>query len=257
MSNIPVCLVFAGHDPSGGAGIQADIEALASNGCHAVTLVTCLTRQDTSNIYSIEARPASQLVKQACTLLADITVRAIKIGLVPSVEIAEAIHVLLKEYEDVPIILDPVLWASGGQSIQDDETREAMKSLLFPSTTILTPNGPEARSLAPAANTLDNCGIALLDQGCEYVLISGGHEKGQQVINNLYSNRRCLKQFCWPRLQGEFHGTGCTLASSIAGFLAHGHELLSAVHEAQEYTWNTLKHAYCTGKGKLQPHRFF
>ncbi len=257
MTKVPVCLVFAGHDPSGGAGLQADIEALASNGCHAATLVTCLTSQDTNNVYSIHSTPASQLIEQARTLLADISISAIKIGLVPSIEIAEAIHVLLQEFTHVPIVIDPVLRAGGGGSVQEDDTQDAMQSLLFPLATVLTPNGPEARRLAPNADTLDACGIALLDQGCEYVLISGGHEQGDQVTNKLYGNNRCLEQFHWPRLDGEFHGSGCTLASSIAGLLAHGHEPHSAAREAQQYTWDSLKHAYPIGKGQLQPHRFY
>lgn len=257
MNKVPVCLVFAGHDPSGGAGIQADIEALASNGCHAMTLVTCLTSQDTQNLYSIQSTPASHLIEQARTLLADVSIDVIKIGLVPNVEIAEAIHVLVQEYPGIPVVLDPVLRAGGGTAVQNNETSEAMKNLLLPLTTILTPNGPEARALASNADTLDACGIALLDEGCEYVLITGGHENTDGVTNKLYGNHRCLEQFHWTRLANRYHGSGCTLASSIAGLLAHGHEPHSAVREAQQYTWDTLKHAYQTGQGQLQPHRFY
>lgn len=255
--NRPTCLVFAGHDPGGGAGLQADIETLASMGCHAATLVTCLTVQDTSNVYSVDAVPASTLIEQARTLMADMSVQAIKIGLIPDEEIAEAIHTILVEYPDIPVVLDPILQAGGGHDLLDNQTSDVLRSLLFPLTTVLTPNGPEARHFANNADTLDACGIALLDSGCEFVLLSGGHEESDQVVNKLYGNNRCLEKFSWPRLPHEYHGSGCTLASGIAGLLAHGHEPHSAVREAQQYTWEALKHAYQTGKGQLHPNRFY
>lgn len=255
--DIPTCLVFSGHDPSGGAGVQADIEALAGMGCHAATLITCLTVQDTQNVHSVDAVPAAALIEQARTILADMPVQSVKIGLVPNTEMAEAIHTLLVDYPDMPVVLDPIVSAGGGRQILRQDTADAIQNLLFPLTTVLTPNSKEARSFACNADTLDACGIALLETGCDYVLLTGGHEPGEQVVNKLYGNNRCLERFQWARLPHEYHGSGCTLASSIAGLLAHGHEPHSAVREAQQYTWETLKHAYVTGKGQLQPHRFF
>lgn len=253
----PTCLVFAGHDPSGGAGVQADIEALASVSCHAVTVLTGLTVQDTSNVYAVTPAEVTALIEQARAVLADIPIQAIKIGMVPSAEVAEAIHTLLRDYFDVPVILDPVVRAGGGGQLQDEETQAALRTLLFPLTTVLTPNSPEARQFAAGADTLDACGMALLETGCEYVLITGGHESGDQVCNRLYGNNRCLETFNWPRLSGEYHGSGCTLSSSIAGLLAHGKEPLTAVRHAQQFTWDSLNHATRIGQGQLKPNRFY
>ncbi len=253
----PVCLVFAGHDPSGGAGIQADIEALASMNCHAATVVTCLTVQDTRNVYSVQATCASSLAEQAKVILADMPVQAIKIGLVTNVEVVRAIHTILVEYPDMPVVLDPVISAGGGRQMQDMATRDAVRNLLFPLVTILTPNLPEACAYGGMVSAPDACGITLLKYGCEFVLLSGGHEEGEYVVNRLFCNNRCLERFLWPRLPHEYHGSGCTLSASIAGLLACGCGPHSAVRKAQQYTWESLKQAYPTGEGQRQPQRFY
>lgn len=255
--SLPVCIVFSGHDPSGGAGLQADIEAVSSMGAHALTIATATTVQDTKNVYAIEALPADLLIEQARTLFADITVAAIKIGLVPNAEVAEAIHSIILNLPDIPVVMDPVIQAGGGQRLQDQETSEAVKTLLFPQATVLTPNSLEARYLASNADTLDACGMSLLESGCEYVLITGGHESGEQITNKLYGNNRCLEQFRWQRLPGDYRGTGCTLASAIAGLLSHGKEPHSAIREAQKYTWETIKHARRIGQGQKIPNRLY
>jgi len=253
---IPNCLVFSGHDPSGGAGIQADIETLASIGSHAVSVITALTVQDTINAYAVEPVSASLLIHQARTLLADIKPKSIKIGLIPDTSIAEAIHSILVDIPEVPVVLDPVIRASGGGELQAQECCDAINTLLLPLATVVTPNVREARVLARNADSVDACGISLLESGCDFVLITGGDTEDKQVNNKLYANNRCLETFVWPRLPHEYHGSGCTLASAIAGFLTHGNEPHSAIREAQQYTWDSLNHAYRTGKGQLQPNRF-
>ena len=122
---------------------------------------------------------------------------------------------------------------------------------------MLTPNSLEARALAHGADSLDACAMALLECGCEFVLITGTHENTPKVINSLYSNNRLLETFTWERLAGSFHGSGCTLAASIAGLLAQGLEPFSAIHEAQEYTWETLNNSYRVGMGQALPNRLF
>ena len=128
---------------------------------------------------------------------------------------------------------------------------------MLPQTTVLTPNSNEARLLAPEADSLSACAMALLDKGAEFVLITGTHENTPTVINSLYSNHRLIETFDWDRLDGEFHGSGCTLASSIAGLLAQGMEPFSAIHEAQEYTWQSLAEGYRIGMGQQLPNRLF
>ncbi|TNG00325.1 MAG: hydroxymethylpyrimidine/phosphomethylpyrimidine kinase [Gammaproteobacteria bacterium] len=256
-SDVPVCLVFAANDPSGGAGLQADIEAMASMGCHAAPVITAVTVQDTENVQAVEPVRVSTVIHQARTILEDMPVAAVKIGLLPDVSTVEAIHSILSDFPVTPVVLDPVIRAGGGSRLIDDETKNAMATLLFPQTTVLTPNGPEARQFSLCTDNLDACGFSLLEAGCEYVLISGGHERDEQVTNTLFGNHRVLERFQWQRLPGEFHGTGCTLASSIAGLLSHGQEPLSAISEAQQYTWEAIRNAYRAGRGQLLPNRFF
>lgn len=253
----PVVVVFAGHDPTGGAGIQADSEAIASLGCHAATVVTALTVQDTHNVVSFESIRPALLAAQAKTLLGDITPAAFKIGMIGSAENARTIAAILEKYRTVPVVLDPVLTAGGGSALADAALRRALLDELFPLATLVTPNGPEARALAPAADTLAACAQELLAAGCRHVLISGGHEAGPEVVSRLYGGHTALARHAWPRLPGEFHGSGCTLASAIAALLAQGADIASAVDEALAYTWHALGNAQTPGHGQAIPDRFF
>ena len=257
VSRVPVVMALSGSDPSGGAGIQADIEALASHGCHCAPVITAVTVQDTQDIKSYAPLDGTLIMEQARAVLADMPVVAIKIGLLGSTEAVEAIHSVLHDYPDIPVVLDPVLASGGGTALADDELLEALSGLLLPNTTVLTPNSLEARLLAPEADNLDACAMALLDKGCEFVLITGTHENTPHVVNSLYGNHRVLETFNWERLPGSFHGSGCTLAASIAGLLAQGLEPFSAIHEAQEYTWEALAHGYRVGMGQPIPNRLF
>jgi hydroxymethylpyrimidine/phosphomethylpyrimidine kinase len=141
--------------------------------------------------------------------------------------------------------------------MSDSETLDMIRTLLLSQTSILTPNTLEAKQLAPEADTITACAEAIQDLGCEFVLVTGTHAETDSVINTLYGNHRILESFDWERLPHEYHGSGCTLAAAIAGLLAHGIEPQAAVYEAQEYTWQTLKHAYRTGMGQWIPNRFF
>jgi len=254
---IPVVMTLAGNDPTGGAGIQADIEAVASMGAQAAPVITALTVQDTQNVQRIEPVESGLVVEQARAVLEDMPVAAFKIGLTGSVENIEAIHSILHDYPDIPVVLDPILRAGGGTHLSGEEMQAAMSELLFPYTTVLTPNSEEARTLAHEADTLDACAQELLDGGCELVLITGTHENSETVDNRLYGNHRLLETFSWDRLPHTYHGSGCTLASSIAGLLAQGLEPFTAIHEAQEYTWESLKQGYRLGLGQYHPNRLF
>ncbi|MFQ5470656.1 MAG: bifunctional hydroxymethylpyrimidine kinase/phosphomethylpyrimidine kinase [Gammaproteobacteria bacterium] len=256
-TTIPVVMTISGNDPTGGAGIQADIEALASMGCHTAPVITALTVQDTQDVVSYIPVDPSTLIQQARAVLEDVNVSVFKIGMLGSVEVVEAIHTIITDYPEIPVVLDPVLVTGGGTDLVDEEMQDAIKNLLFPLTNILTPNSVETRLLAPEADTLDACAHELLDMGCEFVLVTGTHEGTDEVINRLYGNHRMIESFHWERFQGSYHGSGCTLASAIAGLLAQGLEPLTAVHEAQEYTWETLKQGYRIGMGQFIPNRLF
>ena len=255
--NIPVVMTFAGNDPTGGAGLQADIETLASVGCHAAPVVTVLTIQDTQDVKGFATVDTALLIQQARAVLEDMPVAAFKLGMLGGVEIIEAVHSILMDYPDIPVIFDPVIASGAGTSLVDDNMLDAMANMLFPMTTILTPNTLEAKSLAPEADTIDACAQVLQQLGCEYVLVTGTHDGTKDVVNHLYSDHRLLESYRWSRLPYSYHGSGCTLSSAIAGLMAHGHEPYTAVYEAQEYTWESLQYGYRVGMGQHIPNRLF
>ena len=253
---IPVVLSLSGHDPTGGAGIQADIEAITGRGCHACSIITALTLQDTRNVKKVMPQPPKEIAAQFDLLLQDVSVDVIKIGLIATVDSARVLGELLRDHPAIPVVLDPVLSAGGGKSLADAALIEAICEQLLPHTTVLTPNSEEARRLAPEIETLDQCGLFLLSQGCRYVLITGTHEPGPTVCNRLFAGRRPIETFSWDRLPHSYHGSGCTLAAAIAAGLALGQQPIQAIRAAQEYTWNTLKAGFKPGKGQYLPNRF-
>lgn len=262
----PVVLVFAGTDPTGGAGLQADILTLASLGCHPLSVVTAVTVQDTIGVQDFLPMDPEWVADQARCVLEDMPVAAIKIGMIGSVEALAAIAEVVADYPDIPLVLDPVLSSGRGDPFATEELLDAMMDLLLPQTTVLTPNSIEARRLAEAlaeededeaSPSLEQCAGALIEEGCEYVLITGAHEQGAQVINTLYNDHGVVNRRWFDRLPGAYHGSGCTVASAVAAYLALGLDVPEAVEEAQAYTWQTLKNAYRPGMGQAIPDRLY
>ncbi len=257
----PLVLAFAASDPSGGAGIQADLLTLASMGCHPLTVITAITVQDTLGVEAVQPVDAEWVADQARCLLEDMPIDAFKIGALGSVENIAAIAEIISDYPDIPLILDPVLASGRGDELASDEMLHAMRELLLPQTTILTPNSMEARRLADAEDdeelSLAMCAQRLIEAGAEFVLITGTHEPTPQVVNTLYGKNGVVRTDSWQRLPGTYHGSGCTLASAIAAMLANGLELPEAVREAQDYTWHALQKAYRPGMGQFLPDRLF
>lgn len=253
----PTVLVFAGLDPTGGAGIQADIETIASLGGHAAPVITATTVQDTSRVRGFTATEPKGLLEQAYTVLSDMPVASCKIGLVPSSAVAQAIHTVLKDYPELPVVIDPVLTSGAGDDLVVAGTRHALRSALLPRATVVTPNSIETRALAPEAESLDAAAAALMSLGTKFVLVTGTHEDTAEVVNTVYANGRRVESFNWKRLGHDYHGSGCTLASAIGALLAQGLEPLTAIGKAQEYTWQSLRHGYLPGKGQHLPDRFF
>lgn len=254
---LPVVMTLSGLDATGGAGLQADIEALISMGCHASPVATALTVQDTQRVFGYQPVDAMLLIQQARAVLEDMPVAAFKIGMVGSVANAEAIHSLLTDYPDIPVVVDPVLTGGGGGELSEGGVLEALRTLLIPQATVLTPNTVEARQLAPEADNLNACAQQLLEMGSRFVLLTGTHENTHTVDNQLYTDHRRFETFSWDRLPAHYHGSGCTLAAAIAGSLAQGLEPFTAVHEAQEYTWQSLQSGYRQGMGQLLPNRLY
>jgi len=201
---------------------------------------------------------------QARAILEDVQVSAFKLGLLGSVENIAVIAEIMADYPDVPLLIDPILTSGRGDEFTNDEMMSAMTELLFPQATLITPNSLEARRFAYADETdevaltsLDDAAGRLLAMGSEYVLITGTHERTQEVTNTLYGNDRLIKTYKWERLPGSYHGSGCTLTSAIAACMAHGLSIEEAVLEAQEFTWQTLKNGFRPGMGQYIPDRMF
>jgi hydroxymethylpyrimidine/phosphomethylpyrimidine kinase len=259
-NSVPILLAIGGHDPSGGAGIQADIEAAAAKGTHAVTLVTCLTLQDSCNVRELHPVGPELLEQQLQLLLVDCRPTAIKIGLLGSAQTASALARLLRDLPDVPLVFDPVLAAGGGSDLADAELLNCLRQELLPLCSVLTPNIPEAVRLSglEADAPADDCAAALLSAGCGAVLITGTHDhrSGDRVVHRLFQPQQPVLRSEWPRLPGEFHGSGCTLAAAIAAGLANGDPLHTAVQSGLEYTWQSLNAGFRSGRCQSTPDRF-
>ncbi|QYF94482.1 bifunctional hydroxymethylpyrimidine kinase/phosphomethylpyrimidine kinase [Massilia sp. PAMC28688] len=233
-------LVFAGLDPSGGAGIAADITAIAALGAHALPIVTALTVQDHERVHAVEPVDAVLLARQAQALMAVTRIDAVKIGIPGNRANAEAIAAIITmlraRQPQLPVVLDPVLASGHGDALARGDARAALAPLLALAS-VATPNLGEAAALDLAA--------------CRHVLVTGGHGEGADVIN------RCGHwSWRWPRLPGAFHGSGCTLAAAIAACLARGDTLEAALGTAQEYVHQSLATAFSIGPGQSIPRRF-
>lgn len=258
---LPLVLTFAASDPTSGAGLQADLLALASMGCYPLSVVTALTVQDTAGVESFLAIDPDWVADQARCLLEDMPVAAFKMGMLGSTEIVTVVAEVVSDYPDVPLVLDPVLSSGRGDVFANEDMISAIRELLVPQSTIVTPNIPELRRLAGEddddESSLSDCAQRLLDTGCEYVLVTGTHASTADVVNTLYQRGSVLRSDSWQRLPGSYHGSGCTLAAALAANLARGLDIGDAVYEAQDYTWQALAHAFRPGMGQYLPDRLF
>jgi len=246
-SSPPFVLTFAASDPTGGAGLQADLLTLAALGCHPLSVVTALTVQDTRGVASIDAVDAALVERQAAALLAELKVAAFKLGVLGSEANARAVAAIVARHPRVPLVVDPVLASGRGDALASDALIAALLEAIMPRATLATPNSVEARRLGGER--------ALLDRGCRYVLVTGTHEKTNDVVNTLYDASGKLREDRWPRLPGSYHGSGCTLASACAANLARGLAIGDAVRAAQEFTWQSLSAGFRPADGQFIPWR--
>lgn len=254
----PVVILFGGTDPTGGAGLAADVMTVASLGCHPAPVATTITAQDTTGVKQYLSVPTELVIAQARAVLEDMAVAAFKTGVLCTPEIVSAVASIADDYGDVPLVIDPVQASGGSQDpLSEEPLDDALRAMLLPRAKLATPNTDEARRLAPGGDTLDACAQELLSLGCEFVLITGTHEVTPKVLNRLYGNKRLLDTFAFERLPHRYHGSGCTLASACAAALAHGLDPANAVAQALDYTWHTLKHGFRLGMGQHLPNRFY
>jgi hydroxymethylpyrimidine/phosphomethylpyrimidine kinase len=222
--------------------------------------VTAITVQDTAGVESVLPIDPDWVADQARCVLEDMPVAAFKMGMLGSTEIVTVVAEVVSDYPDVPLVLDPVFASGRGDEFAGEDMVAAIRELLVPQSTVVTPNIAELRRLADDDDedaNLAECAQRLLDTGCEYVLVTGTHDSTPDVVNTLYHRGGVLRADTWQRLPGSFHGSGCTLAAALAANLARGLEIGDAVYEAQDYTWQALAHAFRPGMGQHLPDRLF
>ena len=253
----PTVLCFSGLDPSGGAGLQADIEAIGQSGAHAAIACTALTIQNSQQVFGFEATSKELLLAQAHAVVGDLPIKCVKSGMLGTTDNIAALAEFLREHPYYLYVLDPVLVANSGGSLGDQATLVKAFIELIPLATVLTPNTVELRALT-GIQDIDQATAKLFEMGAQAVLIKGGHEDTPDYIRNaLYSKGQLVSETHCPRLEGEYHGSGCSLASFIAGRLAQGDELKVAVNHAEAWLFGVLKNAEMpVPNGQRIPKRF-
>lgn len=252
----PVVMIVAGVDPSGGAGICADIQAVTELGAHPAPVISALTVQDTRNAYDVQSVASDFVAAQMRAVLDDMPVAAIKLGLLGSTAVGEAVAEVIRAHPGIPLVLDPVLVAAGGARLAEEDLVAHYYARLFALTDLVTPNAYEVRQL----NSEDEESLVeriqpVLDAGADHVLIKGGDEPTEDVHNCLVGRDGLIREWTWPRIPGEHHGSGCTLASAIAARLALGDAMVDACERGQDYTRRAIEAGFTPGKGQRVPQR--
>jgi len=259
----PVALTIAGSDSSGGAGIQADLKSFAALGVYGASAVTALTAQNTKGVTGIHAVPPEFLAAQIDAVFSDLEVGAVKIGMVAQLASIEAIASALRRWSPKHVVLDPVMVATSGDRLLAADAVAALRTMLIPLATIITPNLPEAAALLnePVAGSeaaIECQGRKLLTFGCPAVLIKGGHGQGSESVDYLIRVGGTLA-LAAPRVATQnTHGTGCSLSSAIAAELAKGADLETAVRNAKAFISAAIANAdrFSVGHGHGPIHHF-
>ena len=253
----PTVLCFSGLDPSGGAGLQADIEAIGQSGAHAAIACTALTIQNSQQVFGFEATSKELLLAQANAVVGDLPIKCVKSGMLGTTDNIAALAEFLREHPDYLYVLDPVLVANSGGSLGDQATLVKAFVELIPLATVITPNTVELRALT-GIDDIEQATQQLFAMGAKAVLVKGGHEDTPNHIRNvLYADGKMIAESRCQRLDGQYHGSGCSLASFIAGRLALGDSLKIAVQHAETWLFGVLKNAESpVVNGQKIPKRF-
>jgi len=256
-----VALTIAGSDSSGGAGIQADLKTFQAHGVFGMSAITAVTVQDTRKVYDIEELYPEIVHDQITCLFDDIEIHAVKIGMVSSIELIQAIAKALKAVKPPPIVLDPVMISKSGYRLLNQDAQDALIQHLFPLAEVITPNTYEAQALIGRniknIDDMKNAALDILKLGAKKVVVKGGHLEEDRATDILYDGRDFKKiQSRWVETKNT-HGTGCTFSSAIAANIALGKTFFEAVALAKEYITGAIEHALPLGKGHGPTHHFF
>lgn len=262
--NYPSVLSIAGFDGSGGAGIQADMKTISALGCYATSALTALPVQNTTGVKSIFNIPEEVVGEQIETIVEDIFPNAVKIGMVHTSALVATIVEKLSAYPQLPVIFDPVMVATSGDKLIEEETIQTIINELFPIASVITPNLDEAEILADMKiETVEDMRIAgkkILKLGCQSVLLKGGHLKTEKLTSLYFVPDGSIERFDFTKYKtNNTHGSGCTLSSAIASYLAQGKSLLQAVSLGQKYIHQAIFHGkdVAIGKGNGPVNHFF
>ncbi len=253
-------LTIAGSDSCGGAGIQADLKTFAALGVYGMSVVTAVTAQNTTGVYAVEeVSPAGVTAQMEC-LFEDIPVDAVKIGMVSTTGIIQAIAQGLDKWNAKNVVLDPVMVSKSGNNLLRPDARDELVKRLLPLATVVTPNIPEAQALAnrkiATVPEMETAAKVIKSMGPRSVVIKGGHLEGEPV-DVFYDGQQFTHLSARRIVTKNTHGTGCTFSSAIAAYLALGHSPLAAVQQAKEYITQAIAHSFRLGKGVGPTHHFF
>lgn len=258
--NVKKCLTVAGSDCSGGAGVQADLKTFSAHGVYGASVITSVVAENTSRVISVFNVPVREIELQIDAVFEDVEIDAVKLGMLPTAEIIEAVAKKLRQYKPAHIVCDPVMVATSGDALSESGIDRAFIEHIFPIADVITPNIPEAEALSGIEiHGLDDMRRAakmLADNGARNVLIKGGHltDSAEDILfdgktENVFESERVNSP--------NTHGTGCTLSSAIAANLALGNDLKSSVRLAKSYVTEAIENSYTVGKGHSPVHHFY
>ena len=245
----PIALTIAGSDPSGGAGIQADLKTFTALGVYGASVITALTAQNTRGVTGVMKVPADFIAAQFDAVTSDLNIGAVKTGMLADAETVACVSERLSRLRGIPVVVDPVMVATSGDRLIDESAITAVRDQLIPKATLITPNLPEAAALLSADVALTERDMfaqanALLQLGCGAVLIKGGHGGGEEAVDVLATKAGDRLRLSMPRIDTRnTHGTGCTLAAAIAANLAMGARLEPSVRSAKSFVWSAIESA--------------
>lgn len=246
----PAVLTIAGSDSGGGAGIQADLKTFAAYGVHGASAITAITAQNSRAVTEVMTLPTSIIAAQIDAVMSDLHPVAVKIGMLGSVDVVKLVAEKLDEWKPFVVVLDPVMIASSGARLLEEDATDALRDLLLPRATIVTPNWDEAGELIRAhprgLQDLERIAVSLKRLGARNLLLKGGHLDGDEIVDTFYDGDT-FRQFRNRRLEAEGHGTGCTLASAVAAGIALGQPLGDACEGAVAFVQRALQSRYASG----------
>jgi hydroxymethylpyrimidine/phosphomethylpyrimidine kinase len=255
MPPLPCALTIAGSDSCGGAGIQADLKTFTALGVYGACVITALTAQNTLGINAIHKVPPEFVATQIDSVASDLKINATKVGMLLDADIIEVVAMKVKQYGLQPLIVDPVMVAGTGARLLMEEAIEALKRLLIPLTTILTPNAFEAEALTgikvSSLSDARKAAIMLHQLGASTVVVKGGHVEGDDAIDLIYDGVRFIETRSRRIMKGKLHGAGCVFSSAITANLAKGMDQIEAIRRAKRFVHRSIKASQPVGKGLI------